>query len=104
MAKHRGVMPMLEATKTTDLPELPPGYEWEMVHQCPTDIHNLRTGGKWIVRISWKTRGGKHRMLNLKDCYFVTRALALSHGVRVAVEHATSQFHTRLCFGTRGQK
>jgi hypothetical protein len=75
-------------TKTTDLPELPSGYKWEMVHQCPASVHNPNTGGKWIVRISWTMRNGNHRMLNLKDYYFDTKDQALAYGVKLATDHA----------------
>lgn len=79
---------MKPESKAPELPELPRGYEWEMVHQCPKNIYNKRVGEKWLIRISWAMKGGRRRMLNLKDRYFDARDYALAYGVRFANEHA----------------
>jgi hypothetical protein len=78
-------------TKTTELPMLPEGYKWEMIHQVPQSSFTLNTSNKWIVRISWTMRSGKHRMLNLKDLYFDTRGAALAHGAQAAKDHLKKQ-------------
>jgi hypothetical protein len=53
-------------------PELPEGYKWECLR--PSSHH-------WWVRVSWRTKGGRQRMLRFSEDLFATPTDAIRYAV-----------------------
>ncbi len=75
-------------------PALPDGYRWEMLSPG-LGLLEQKALATWYIRLSWRMRGGKRRMLKIRPEYFYTAEEAIDAAIRIVQTHKAIQAKRR---------